>query len=209
MLRPVGGAGLDAEAWATTRRLAKWLEQVLGSGRPLDDAVRRQMENLFGRSLEDVRIHDSRHAGEVARRLGGQAFTIGGQIFGDEGDFSTFTPGGMGLMVHELTHVIQQTQPAHTHHVGVAPCRSTFTRGAGVSHDVQRPMFAGHTPPSPGSIQQSIETEAMASEESVRQAAEGRQQAPQGADVEKLADRVYRLMQQELRTDRERNVRTR
>lgn len=209
MLRPVGGAGLDAKTWATTRRLAKWLEQVLGSGRPLDDAVRQQMESLFGRNLEDVRIHDSHHAGELARRLGGQAFTIGGQIFGDEGDFSTLTPEGMGLMAHELTHVIQQTQPAPAHHGGMAPCQSAFTRGASVSHDAQGPMFAGHTPPSPGSIHESIETEAMASEEAVQQAVERRQRTPQGADVEKLADMVYRLMQQELRMDRERNVRTR
>ena len=208
MLRPVGGAGLDAESWARTARLARWLEQVLGQGRPLDDAVRRQMEGFFGCSLEDVRIHDSLQAGEVARRLGGEAFTLGGHVFGDAGSLNTLTPEGTGLMAHELTHFIQQTQPAPVADSAPAASQRPVTHGAGVSQQPQGVQFAGHTSSAGGSAGEPMEAEALASEATARQAAEQPEQALQEVDVEKLADRVYRLMRQELRADRDRNVRS-
>jgi hypothetical protein len=211
MLRPVGGAGLDAESWARTRRLARWLEQVLGQGRPLDDAVRRQMEGFFGCSLEDVRIHDSHQAGEVARRLGGEAFTIGGQVFGDTESLNTLTPEGTGLMAHELTHFIQQTQPAPVADSAPTASQQAVTHGAGVSPQPQGAQFAGHTPSGGRSGEEPMEAEALASEAAARQAAEGAEQperALQEVDVEKLADRVYQLMRQELRADRDRSVRS-
>jgi len=208
MLRPVGGAGLDAESWARTTRLAKWLERVLGQGRPLDDAVRRQMEGFFGCSLEDVRIHDSHQAGEVARRLGGEAFTIDGQVFGDAGSLNTLTPEGTGLMAHELTHFIQQTQPAPVADSAPTASQRVATHVAGVSQQPQGAQFAGHTSSAGPSAGEPMEAEAMASEAAARQAAEQPEQAPQEVDVEKLADRVYQLMRQELRADRERNVRS-
>jgi hypothetical protein len=205
MLRPVGGAGLDAESWARTRRLAKWLEQVLGQGRPLDDAVRRQMEGFFGCGLDDVRIHDSHQAGEVARRLGGEAFTIGGQVFGDTGSLDTLTPEGTGLMAHELTHFIQQTQPTPVADRAPTASQRVVTHGAGVSQQPQGAQFAGR------SAEEPMEAEALASEAAAQQAAEGAEQpeqALQEVDVEKLADRVYQLMRQELRADRDRSVRS-
>ena len=208
MLRPIGGAGLDAESWARTTRLARWLEQVLGQGRPLDDAVRRQMEGFFSCSLEDVRIHDSHQAGEVARRLGGEAFTLGGQVFGDAGSLNTLTPEGTGLMAHELTHFIQQTQPAAVADTAPTASQRPVTHGAGVSQQPQGAQFAGRTPSAGGSTGEPMEAEALASEAAAQQAAEQPEQAQQQVDVEKLADRVYRLMRQELRADRDRNVRS-
>lgn len=211
MLRPVGGAGLDAESWARTRHLAKWLERVLGQGRPLDDAVRQQMEGFFGCDLEDVRIHDSHQAGEVARRLGGEAFTLGGQVFGDAARLNTLTPEGVGLMAHELTHFIQQAQPAPVADSAPTASPQAVARSAGVSQQPQGAQFAGHTPSSGRSVDEPMEAEALASEGAARRAAETAgepEQAPQEVDIEKLADRVYRLMRQELRADRDRSVRS-
>ncbi len=199
---------MDAESWAKTRRLAKWLERVLGPGRPLDDAVRRQMEGFFGRSLEDVRIHDSHQAGEIAGRLGGEAFTIEGQIFGDVESLNTLTPEGMGLMAHELTHVVQQTQPIPAAESGQMASQQAATYGTSGSPKLLSPQFAGHTPSTGRSVDEPMEAEAVGSEEAVRQAAESGEQPNktlQGVDVEKLADRVYRLMRSELNMDRERN----
>jgi hypothetical protein len=199
---------LDAESWARTRRLAKWLERILGQGRPLDDAVRRQMEGFFGCNLEDVRIHDSHQAGEVARRLGGEAFTIEGQIFGDVESLNTLTPEGMGLMAHELTHVVQQTQPIPAAEGGQMASQQAATYGTSGSQELHSPQFAGQPRSFGPSVGEPMEAEALGSEEAVRQAAEGEEQpnqALQELDVEKLADRVYRLMRSELGMDRERN----
>lgn len=209
-LRPMGGAGFDTQSWVQARRLAEWLEQLLGSGRPLDDAIRRRMEDFFGYSLEDVRIHDSRQAGEVARRLGAEAFAIGGQVFGDAESLNTLSPEGMGLVAHELTHVIQQTRPAPLPHSGVMTSQTSPTREQSTASRTETAQLARYSPLSASSVEEPGEAEARASEEVMRQAAESGEQAMEASpevDIEELADRVYRLMQRELRLDRERNVR--
>jgi len=207
----MGGAGFDAQSWVPARRLAEWLEQLLGSGRPLDDAIRRRMEDFFGYSLEDVRIHDSRQAGEVARRLGAEAFAIGGQVFGDAESLNTLSPEGMGLVAHELTHVIQQTQPPPLPHSGVVASKPTPDREQSATSRTETAQLARYSPPSVNSAEEPGEAEARASEEVMRQAAESGEQAVEASpevDIEELADRIYRLMRRELMLDRERSVRT-
>ena len=87
------------------------LQRVLGMGRPLDDATRRRAESWFGRDLSDVRIHDSRQAAELAKRLGAEAFTVRGHIFGPPDKLGEMTSEGAGLLAHEITHVVQETDP--------------------------------------------------------------------------------------------------
>jgi len=168
------------------------------------------MEDFFGGSLEDVRIHDSRQAGEVARRLGAEAFTIGGQVFGDAESLNTLSPAGVGLVAHELTHVIQQTQPPPLPHSGVVASQPSPAREQSATSRTETAQLARYSPLSASSAEEPGEAEAMASEEVMRQAAESGEQAVEASpevDIEELADRVYRLMQRELRLDRERNVR--
>lgn len=201
-------AGHDALAWSGTRRLVKWLEQRLGQGRPLDDDTRRQMERFFGQTLDDVRIHDSQQAGELATRLGGEAFAIEGHVFGDPERLRTFTPEGQALVAHELTHVVQQTQPPP------APRRSRTQTPyaplaeAGVSQAVPTPRFARRSTTGSPSAGAPAEAEAEANEDRMRQAAEAAEERSeeQQVDVEELADRVYRLMRQDLALDRDRNI---
>ena len=210
-LRPMGGAGFDAQSWARARHLAEWLEQLLGPGRLLDDAIRRRMEDFFGYSLEDVRIHDSRQAGEVARRLGAEAFAIGGQVFGDAESLNTLSPEGMGLVAHELAHVIQQTQPPPLPHSGVVASKPTPAREQSATSRTETAQLARYSPPSVSSAEEPGEAEARASEEVMRQVAESGEQAVEASpevDIEELADRIYRLMRRELMLDRERSVRT-
>jgi hypothetical protein len=89
----------------------EWLQRGLGAGRPLDEATRRRAESWFGRSLSDVRIHDSRQAAELAGRLGAEAFAMHSHIIGPAEKLSALTPEGSGLLAHEITHVVQQTNP--------------------------------------------------------------------------------------------------
>ena len=46
----------------------------MGEGKALDGTTRSQMDCLPGYESNDVRVHDSRQAGELIRRLGGEAF---------------------------------------------------------------------------------------------------------------------------------------
>lgn len=73
-------------------------------GRPLDDAVRTDMEARLGADFSDVRIHDNSAARASAAEIGARAYTSGNNVvLGDGGnDWHT--------LAHELTHVIQQRQ---------------------------------------------------------------------------------------------------
>jgi hypothetical protein len=73
-------------------------------GRPLPPFTRHRMEQLFGVSFEDVRIH----VGGVPGQVGAVAFTSGSDIYFAPGHFDPATPHGIQLIAHELTHVVQQ-----------------------------------------------------------------------------------------------------
>ena len=79
-----------------------------GGGRPLDRPVRNDMENRFGTSLSDVRVHTDAAAGDTARSLGARAFTTGQDMYFGQGAYQPHTPAGRSLLAHELTHTLQQ-----------------------------------------------------------------------------------------------------
>lgn len=66
------------------------------------------VEGFFGRSFGDVRIHTEPEAGQAADVLGAHAFATGNDIYFGRHEFRPDTPQGMALLVHELTHVVQQ-----------------------------------------------------------------------------------------------------
>src|SRR5687768_13174499 len=67
------------------------------------------LERLARRSLGDVRIHDSRQAGELARRLGARAFTVGRDVYMHPELASPRTPESEALLAHEMYHVAEQS----------------------------------------------------------------------------------------------------
>lgn len=73
---------------------------LAGSGRPLDDAWRAEMEARLGADFSDVRIHDDSAARASAAEVGARACHI---VIGDGGEDGH-------TLAHELTHVIQQRQ---------------------------------------------------------------------------------------------------
>ncbi|MFJ2766956.1 DUF4157 domain-containing protein [Streptomyces sp. NPDC087300] len=73
-----------------------------GSGRPLDEGTRTDMEARLGADFSDVRIHDDSAAKSSAAEVGARAYTSGSHVvIGDGG-------GDRHTLAHELTHVIQQ-----------------------------------------------------------------------------------------------------
>ena len=80
----------------------------LGSGVPIDPSLRASIEGPFRESFSGVRFHTYARARELASALGAHAFTIGEDIAFAEGKFQPGTAEGRRLIVHELTHVIQQ-----------------------------------------------------------------------------------------------------
>ena len=85
------------------------VQQRKGSGSPLPEAPRQQMEGFFGADLSGVRVHTGGEAVSLSRELNAQAFTVGSDIFFNEGKYNPHSSDGQGLLAHELTHVGQQT----------------------------------------------------------------------------------------------------
>lgn len=88
------------------------LQARAGRGRPLGQSVpedvRRQLELGLNTELAGVGVHTDDHADRLARDFGAKAFTSGGEVFFRRDTFDPHSRGGVELLGHELTHVVQQ-----------------------------------------------------------------------------------------------------
>jgi len=82
------------------------------SGRPLEPALRQDMEQRFGHDFSGVRLHTGEAAEQSAQDVNAQAYTVGQDIVFGAGRFAPAVHEGRRLLAHELTHVVQQ----HKHH---------------------------------------------------------------------------------------------
>lgn len=96
-----------------------------GGGTSLDSGTQAKMEDSFGSSFDDVRIHTDAEADSLNRSVSAKAFTTGSDIFFSQ----NASPSDSHLLAHELTHVVQQREAG----TGSGP----MTVGpAGDSHEV-------------------------------------------------------------------------
>ncbi|MBV8255952.1 MAG: DUF4157 domain-containing protein [Chitinophaga sp.] len=79
-----------------------------GQGSGMSDNTKHFMESRFGADFSDVRIHTGDYAANLSRDLNAQAFTVGNDIYFNNGKYSPETDGGRRLLAHELTHTLQQ-----------------------------------------------------------------------------------------------------
>lgn len=77
-------------------------------GRPLEPALRQDMEQRFGHDFSTVRVHSDAPAGQSASDVSAKAYTVGHNIVFGAGQFAPDTHEGRRLIAHELTHVVQQ-----------------------------------------------------------------------------------------------------
>ena len=86
------------------------VDRVLASpGRPLEPALRQDMEQRFGHDFSRVRVHSGGAAEQSAREVNANAYTVGHNIVFGAGRFAPGTHEGRRLIAHELTHVVQQS----------------------------------------------------------------------------------------------------
>jgi len=78
-------------------------------GRPLERALRQDMEQRFGYGFSDVHVHVGDQAERSAHDVGADAYAVGRDIVFGAGKYEPGTAAGKHLLAHELTHVIQQT----------------------------------------------------------------------------------------------------
>jgi len=218
----IGNAGTKAAAWVRnvmlsfnaqakrTRELEEFrqgLRSLFTPGEPLDVTTRSLMEPFFGYKLEKVRIHRGQGAEEASRRLGARAFTIRGHIFGPRQNLDNSTREGLGLLAHELTHVIQRTQPHRLPQRQVtnredSPMSATLPGG---HSDVEMVLLASPKSSPLTTNPQLREAQAQANEQLVVEGlADNTAKSPPQINLEEVANKVYHLMQYELVLERER-----
>jgi uncharacterized protein DUF4157 len=84
------------------------LEEQAGKGSSLPKELLAEMSHTFGVDLSHVRIHTDAAAAALCSELNAQAFTHGCDIYFNEGKYNPESGEGKRLLVHELTHVVQQ-----------------------------------------------------------------------------------------------------
>ncbi|WP_281394669.1 DUF4157 domain-containing protein [Streptomyces rectiverticillatus] len=82
-------------------------------GRPLDPAVRGEMEGAFGYEFSRVRLHSGDEASGMAHHLSARAYSVGHDVVLGRGQ-SVHSAGGRHLLAHELAHVVQYNLSGRT-----------------------------------------------------------------------------------------------
>jgi hypothetical protein len=99
----------QSSASVSTAAVPPGVDRILASpGRPLDPALREDMEQRFGHDFSRVRVHADAQASESARAVNALAYTVGRDIVFGAGMPLRGTTAGNRLLAHELTHVVQQ-----------------------------------------------------------------------------------------------------
>jgi hypothetical protein len=86
------------------------VDRVIASpGRPLEPALRQDMEQRFSYDFSRVRVHTGAVAEQSAREINANAYAAGHNVAFGAGRFAPGTHEGRYLIAHELTHVVQQS----------------------------------------------------------------------------------------------------
>ena len=112
------------------------VQDVLRSpGRPLDMATRAFFEPRFGRDFSNVRIHTDVRDAESARAVHALAYTVGHHVVLGPGQYAPGTTAGLGLLAHELTHVVQQKGQSPSRIGGISSPADRCEREASLSEE--------------------------------------------------------------------------
>ncbi len=96
-----------SEAVATPQ-LSSQIQATRGGGQSLDGQTRSFMESGLGTHLGNVRVHTGADAAQMNHSLGAKAFTVGNDIYFNQGQYQPHSQQGRHLLAHELAHTVQQ-----------------------------------------------------------------------------------------------------
>ena len=106
--KSASGSGVDATEPAIHVSKPEKVLQQLGDGAQLDSNTMTRMNEAFGTSFADVRIHADAQGGALANEHNAHAFAVGSHVAFAPGKYQPGSVEGDALLAHELTHVIQQ-----------------------------------------------------------------------------------------------------
>jgi len=104
---PYGGTKGSGNA-VVNKQIANLIQRSQNTGTSLDSHTQSFMSNRFGNSFDRVKIHTDDNAVQLNRSLNAKAFTVGSDIYFNEGQYAPEGDAGKHLLAHELTHTMQQ-----------------------------------------------------------------------------------------------------
>ncbi len=97
----------------TSPEITSKINNNRGSGSLMDTSTKGFMENRFGTDFSGVRIHTDSTAAQLSKSLHAKAFTVGSDIYFNQGKYNPSSQEGKHLLAHELTHTLQQSGNAN------------------------------------------------------------------------------------------------
>lgn len=88
--------------------IAKQVENSRDGGTPMDRETKTFMEHRFNSDFSEVNIHTGEASAALNRSLNAKAFTVGNDIYFNEGQYNPQSNSGKHLLAHELAHTLQQ-----------------------------------------------------------------------------------------------------
>ena len=80
-----------------------------GNGQKMDTNTQGFMASKFGANFSNVSIHNNSRSHQLATQINAKAFTVGNDIYFNQGEYQPATNTGKHLLAHELTHTLQQS----------------------------------------------------------------------------------------------------
>lgn len=93
---------------AVSESVANSIQSSRGNGAAIDRQTQSFMANRMDSDFSEVKIHTNSEAVQLNRELNAKAFTVGNDIYFNEGQYQSGSEHGKRLLAHELTHVLQQ-----------------------------------------------------------------------------------------------------
>lgn len=116
------------------------IQSSKGLGFSLDGNTKSFMSNRFNNDFSNVKIHADRESVQLSKNLNAKAFTVGNDIYFNEGQYQPGSTDGRHLLAHELTHVIQQGKGSQKIQKAAVVCdeyaqqqAGTYTPGPGIT----------------------------------------------------------------------------
>ncbi|MFL5740595.1 MAG: DUF4157 domain-containing protein [Flavisolibacter sp.] len=111
------------------------IEASKGSGRSMEPSALSFMESRFQQDFSKVQIHADPFAAQLSQSIHAQAFTTDSDIYFNSGKYAPETHEGKELLAHELTHVVQQSQPVQRKLIQRKPDEEKIYSEAGLNYN--------------------------------------------------------------------------
>lgn len=98
----------NSYSYSVSEDLSQKILQSRGQGQPLDPNIRTSLESYFQEDFSSVRLHNDIRADYFSKNLNAQAFTVGDNVYFQQGYYNPTSQVGVQLLVHEIAHVRQQ-----------------------------------------------------------------------------------------------------